>query len=167
MLTNQTEKTYHQSFIQFCLFTITASGVAALAAWGSAALDFEVWVMFTGFIAWFTRSASFRESFSAMICLWLGIGLASVGYVMAGALMLPLGTLALPLVVFLVAILIVSLRTTSIVNNMLTWFLGMVTFFAADLEISASTFVYLCGASAIGGFAGWTCQSLNRHWVVN
>jgi hypothetical protein len=36
-------------------------------------------------------------------------------------------------VVFLVAILIVGLRTTSIVDNMLTWFLGMVTFFAAEL----------------------------------
>lgn len=58
-----------------------------------------------------------------------------------------------------------SLRTTSVVNNMLAWFLGMVTFFAADMEVSLEPLLELGSASAIGGFAGWACQALNRRWA--
>lgn len=160
-----TKNTHHQNTMQFVMFTVIAAMVASLAAWGSAALNLEVWVMFVGFIAWFTRPSSLRESSSAMICLWLGIGLAAVAHMITGTLMPSMGVLALPLVVFFVALLVVGLRSTSIVNNMVTWFLGMVTFFAADLEISLETFVYLGSASAIGGFAGYTCQALNRRWA--
>ena len=60
---------------------------------------------------------------------------------------------------------IVGLRTTSVVNNMLAWFLGMVTFFAADMEVSLEPLLELGSASAIGGFAGWACQALNRRWA--
>lgn len=54
---------------------------------------------------------------------------------------------------------------TTVVNNMLSWFLGMVTFFAADVEITREAFIHLGSATAIGGFAGWTCQALNRRWT--
>ncbi|MCV9947599.1 DUF1097 domain-containing protein [Rhizobium sp. BT-175] len=150
---------------KFILFTLVAAVVASFAAWGSATLALEVWVMFAGFIAWFTRPTSFNESLSAMLCLWLGIGLGAVAEVTTGSLVPSLGGLALPVVVFFVAILIVGLRSTPIVNNMLAWFLGMVTFFAAGWEISPPTFLHLVGATAIGGFAGWACQAINRRWV--
>lgn len=121
--------------------------------------------MFAGFIAWFTRPASWRDGVSAMICLWLGIVLGAIAYVATGALIPSMGPLALPLVVFFVAILIVGLRATSIVNNMLAWFLGMVTFFAAELGLSLEGFAHLVSATAIGGFAGWACVAINRRWV--
>ena len=150
---------------QFSLYTVIAAVVAAVAAWGSMALNLEVWVMFAGFIAWFTRPTSVQESLNAMICLWLGIALAAISHKMTGAMIPTLGTLALPVVVFLVAILIVGLRATSPVNNMLTWFLGMVTFFAADKGITIETFIYLLSATAIGGFAGWSCHTLNKRFA--
>ena len=159
--TTQTENTHRQ----FVLFTVIVGVVAALAARGSAALRLEVWVMFAGFIAWFTRPTSSREGFFAMICLWLGTGLGAASHVATGALMPSLGSLALPWVVFFVGILIVGLRTTSVVNNMLAWFLGLVTFFAAKRGLSPEAFVHLGGASAPGGFAGWACQALNRRWA--
>ena len=90
----QTENTHRQTHRQFVLFTVIAGVVAALAAWGSAALMLEVWVMFAGFIAWFTRPTSSREGFFAMICLWLGTGLGAASYVATGALTPSLGSLA-------------------------------------------------------------------------
>ena len=165
MSSTQPENKNRQTAKQFVLFTVIAATVATLAAWGSAALALEVWVMFAGFIAWFTRPTSSRESVNSMICLWLGIGVAAVAHLATAALTPSIGSMALPSVVFLVAILVVGLRTTRVVNNMLTWFLGMVTFFAADLEVSREAFVRLGSATAIGGFAGWACQSLNRRWA--
>ncbi|WP_086994740.1 DUF1097 domain-containing protein [Rhizobium sullae] len=167
MSTTETANIHRQTPRQFILFTLIAAVVASFAAWSSATLALEVWVMFAGFIAWFVRPTSLRESLSAMVCLWLGIGLAAVAEVATGALVPIAGGLALPLVVFFVAILIVGLRTTRIVNNMLTWFLGMVTFFAAGWDLSAETFLHLGGATAIGGFVGWACQAINRRWVEN
>lgn len=150
---------------QFALYTIIAAVVAAIAAWSSEALALEVWIMFAGFIAWFTRPTTLRESVNAMICLWLGIALAAISYKMTGVIIPFLGSFTLPVVVFLLAILIVGLRNTSPVNNMLTWFLGMVTFFAADKGISVETFGHLFMATAIGGFAGWSCLTLNKRFA--
>jgi hypothetical protein len=110
---------------RFASYTLVA---AAVAAWCSATLKFEVWVMFAGFIAWFTRPTSWREGASAMICLWLGLGVGGGSFVATGALLPVMGMFAGPFVVFLVALLIVGLRTTRFVNNMTAWFLGMVTF---------------------------------------
>ena len=99
--------------------------------------------MFAGFIAWFTRPMSLRDGLYSMFCLWLGIALGAVAYVATGAMMPSMGALALPLVVFVVSIVIVGLRTTSVVNNMLAWFLGTVMFFAADVEITLETLLQL------------------------
>jgi Protein of unknown function (DUF1097) len=165
MTTTHTENNHRSTPKQFVIFTLVAAVIAAVAAWGSAALALEVWVMFAGFIAWFTRPTSWREGVYAMVCLWLGIGLAAVAHLATATLTPALGALALPLVVFVVGCLIVGLRTTSVVNNMLAWFLGLVTFFAAEAEISTETLLPVFGASAIGGMAGWACQALNRRWA--
>jgi hypothetical protein len=165
MPASQTENVGRRTPRQFILFTVVAAVVASLAAWSSEALTLEVWVMFAGFIAWFTRPASWRDGVSAMICLWLGIVLGIIAHVATGALIPSVGGLALPLVVFFVASLIVGLRTTSIVNNMLAWFIGVVTFFAAKLGLSVEGFAHLISATAIGGFAGWACVEINRRWV--
>lgn len=58
MNTHQSRNTHAQNTMQFVWFTVIAAVVAALAAWGSATLNLEVWVMFAGFIAWFTRPTS-------------------------------------------------------------------------------------------------------------
>lgn len=165
MSTTQIENIHRQTPMQFVLYTVIAAAVASLAAWSSEALALEVWIMFAGFIAWFTRPTSLRDGLYSIICLWLGMALGALSYVATAALMPSLGALGLPLVVFVVAIVIVGLRTTSVVNNMLAWFLGMVTFFAADMEVSLEPLLELGSASAIGGFAGWACQALNRRWA--
>jgi hypothetical protein len=163
--TSPNEPRHQQTPGQFILFTLIAAIVAAAAAWLSEALALEVWIMFAGFIAWFTRPTSTRAGIHSLICLWLGILLAAVSYWATGSLIPFVGPLALPLAVFAVAVLVVGLRTTSVVDNMLSWFLGLVTFFAAELEPGLGAFVSLGSASAIGGFAGWACQALNRRFA--
>ncbi|WP_375283587.1 DUF1097 domain-containing protein [Sphingobium yanoikuyae] len=150
---------------KFLLWTLIASVVAAFAAWLSASLSLEVWVMFAGFIAWFTRPTSLANCLSAMLCLWLGIAIGAVSHIITGALMPSLNHMALPVVVFLVAMLIVGLRAREILGNMLAWFLGMVTFFAAEFDLAIASFAHLASATAIGGLAGYTCQTLNRRFA--
>ena len=121
--------------------------------------------MFAGFIAWFTRPTSARDGVYSMICLYLGIALGVLAHIATEALAPSLGAFALPLVVFVVGVVIVGLRTTSLVDNMLAWFIGLVTFFAAEVELAVGALLELGSACAIGGFAGWACQALNRRWA--
>jgi hypothetical protein len=160
--TTHIENSNRQTRLQFAIFTLIAAVVAALASWSSAALALEVWAMFAGFIAWFTRPTSVRGGVYSIICLFLGIALGALAHVATGALAPSLGALALPLVVFVVGAVIVGLRTTRVVDNMLAWFIGLVTFFAAEVHIAFGTLLELGSACAIGGFAGWACQALNR-----
>jgi hypothetical protein len=150
---------------KFILGTLIGAVVAAFAAWLSAALDLEVWVMFVGFIAWFSHPAALRNSVAAMLCLWLGITIGALAHIATGALIPSLGHMTLPVVVFVVAALIVSLRTHSILGNMLAWFLGLVTFFAAKFDLAAASFMHLAFATGIGGLAGYTCQILNGRFA--
>jgi hypothetical protein len=163
--TTHIENAHQQTRLQFVLFTVIAAVVAALAAFSSAALALEVWAMFTGFIAWFTRPASVRDGVYSMLCLFLGIGLGVLAHIATEALTPSLRGFALPVVVFVVGVVIVGLRTTRVVDNMLAWFIGLVTFFAAEVEIAFEPLLALGSACAIGGFAGWACQTLNRRWT--
>lgn len=61
MSTTQTENIHRQQSREFVVYTVIAAVVASLAAWGSDALGLENWIMFAGFIAWFTRPTSLRE----------------------------------------------------------------------------------------------------------
>lgn len=150
----------------FLLWTVTTSAVAALAAWLSTLLSLEVWVMFSGFIAWFIRPTSLKSSISAMLCLWFGIVIGTVGHHIGGVLGPVLGHVGLPIIVFAVTVLIASLRTHQVLGNMLAWFLGLVTYFAAEIDLSFASYAHLGFATTLGGFAGYTCQELNRRLAV-
>jgi Protein of unknown function (DUF1097) len=165
MMSTRIEHVHRQAPRQFLIFTLVAATVAASAAAATEALTLEVWAMFAGFIAWFTRPTSSLEGVWAMTCLWLGIGLAAVSHLTTGALIPAMGSLALPAVVFLVALIVVGLRTTSVVNNMLAWFLGMVTCFATESDPAREVLLHLTAATSIGGFSGWICQQMNRRWA--
>lgn len=151
---------------RFVAFTAIAAMVAALAAYGSTALGLQAWVMFAGWVAWFTRPASARLGVHAVICLWLGMALAVAGHGIV-ALATPFaGAAALPLAVLVLASVVVGLRTTPVLDNMLAWFVGLVTFFAAEPEHVLPGLLTLMAASALGAFAGFACQRLQHRFAT-
>jgi hypothetical protein len=95
-----------------------------------------------------------------------GIALGMAAAIAIAALSPWIGKLALPLVVFAVAMLVVSLRAAPIMNNLLAYFLGLVSFFAAHMEPSLETWVRLGGASAIGSVAAWASLEMQQRVAV-
>jgi predicted membrane protein len=67
-------------------------------------------------------------------------------------------------VVFAVALLVVALRGLPVMNNLLSYFLGLVARFASHLEVSAENLLELFGATAIGSAAGWVSHHLPA-WI--
>jgi hypothetical protein len=136
--------------------TVVAAVTASLAAGCALAIGLPVWAMFIGWIAFFTRGLHTRSTIDNLGCVWLGLAAGAFAAMAIGALAPTLGVgVALPLVVFAVALVVVGLRGLPVLNNLLGYFLGLVAWFAAHLEPSFEHVVQLAGASAIGSIAGW------------
>lgn len=139
----------------FALTTLVAALAAALAAATSLALSLPVWAMFIGWIAFFTRGLTIRGAIENLACVGIGLAVGVIASRTIAGLAPVIGPgLALPAVVFGVALVVVSLRGLPILNNLLGYFLGLVAWFAAHLEPSLESFAHLFTASTIGSAAG-------------
>ncbi|MGE7991697.1 DUF1097 domain-containing protein [Pseudomonas sp. NPDC089554] len=148
----------HSSASPRAYFTVTlvAAVTASLAAASALALGLPVWAMFIGWIAFFTRGLTTRSTLENLGCVWLGMTIGAIAAAVTGLLAPTTGPLlAVPLVVFGVALLVVSLRGLPVLNNLLSYFLGLVAWFAAHLEPSLESLQHLASASTLGSFAGW------------
>ena len=94
----------------FFLITATAALTASIAAGLSAVLTLPVWAMFIGWVSFFTRGAGARDAVVNAACVALGLGFGMAAAWALGAVGPLLGALALPVAVFAVAIIVVSLR---------------------------------------------------------
>ncbi len=145
----------------FIVTTVIIAVIAALAAAGSAALSLPVWAMFIGWIAFFTHIGTTRTAFENLACVGLGIVIGLIAGVSVPELAAVVGPgLALPMVVFAVALIVVALRGLPVMNNLLGYFLGIVAWFAAHLEPSFEGLAQLLSASAVGSVAGWVSHTL-------
>ncbi|MEL0632971.1 DUF1097 domain-containing protein [Pseudoalteromonas carrageenovora] len=152
MMTKQTNTI--QSPLYHVSYTAIAATIAAIAAATSAALQLPIWAMFIGWIAFFTQGLNVRHTITNLICVWLGITIGMIAGMALNIVGPILGEGALPFVVFIVAMLVVSLRSVPKINNLLCHFLGLVSFFASHYAPSMDNFFMLAGAASIGAFGG-------------
>ncbi|UUZ70066.1 DUF1097 domain-containing protein [Polaromonas sp. P2-4] len=145
------------------MLTVAAAVTAALAAGLSATLALPVWAMFIGWVAFFTRGITARDGAVNAVCVALGLGFGMAAALGLGALGPSLGALALPLVVFAVAVVVVSLRAAPVFNNMLCYFLGLIAFFASHQPPSLAAFAGLASAVVLGSLAAWTAHALQQR----
>jgi asparagine N-glycosylation enzyme membrane subunit Stt3 len=116
--------------------------------------------MFMGWIAYFTRGHSARDGLINYLCLALGL---LIGFAAAAALAVlgpVLAAFTLPVVVFSVGMLIVSLRALPALSNIPSYFLGVISVFAAHAAPTLESFAELGGASAIGSLAAWLASAM-------
>ncbi|OLF56476.1 DUF1097 domain-containing protein [Pseudomonas chlororaphis] len=152
-----------QTKLMFTLFTAIAAATAALAAGSSLLLSLPVWAMFVGWVAFFSRGLTLRDGLINLGCVLTGLAVGMAAALSIGALSPSLGPWALPLVVFGVAMLVVSLRSLRVMNNLVAYFLGLIAWFAAHLEPSLESFAELGGAGTLGSFAGWLSHAIQQR----
>ena len=87
-----------------------------------------------------------------------------VAAVLAVGMLVPAtGPLAFGIVVFVVAMIVVSLRVAAPLNNIPAYFLGLITFFAAHLEPGLLAVAELLSVSGLGSVAAWWASRLQRQ----
>ena len=144
----------------YVAFTVTAAFVAASAAGLSLVLTIAPWAMFMGWVAYFTRKPSPAEGLWTFACIVVGLSLGAIATIAVGVLGPPLGGLTLPVVVFATGLVVIAARGLPVLNNLLGYFIGLITFFAAHLEPTLSSVAELAGATGLGSFAGWVAQTI-------
>lgn len=152
-----------KSLVTFNAVTAIAALTAAAAAATSLTVGLPVWSMFIGWVAFSTRGHSARDGVINYSCVLAGICFGMLAALAVAAISPLVGKLALPAVVFVVAMGVVSLRAVPVMNNLLAYFLGLIAFFAAHLEPSVEAFTRLGGASAIGSAAAWVSLKMQQR----
>lgn len=149
--------------LAYSAFTLAAAVVAAAASALALVLELPVWAMFVGWVAFYTRGVTARDGVFNLVCVGLGVLIGKLAALAIGALSPAMGAMALPLVVLVVALVVVSLRGVPRLNNLLCYFLGLIAFFAIHQPPSLSLFGTLAGAVALGSAAAWTAHALQRR----
>ncbi|WP_129793978.1 DUF1097 domain-containing protein [Sphingosinicella sp. CPCC 101087] len=147
----------------YVALTLSAAIVAAVAANTSVLLTLPPWAMFMGWVAYFTRRPSAREGVQSFVCILLGLGLGALATIAVGALAPSLGGMAFPLVVLAVGTVVIATRGLPVLGNLLAYFIGMITFFAAHLEPELASIARLGGATGLGCVAGWVVQAVEER----
>lgn len=145
--------------MKFTLLTAAASLVAAAAAFLSVTVALPIWAMFIGWVSYYTRGHSARDGAINLTGVLVGLLIGMVAATVIGILLPLIGRYAFPLVVFSVAMVVVSFRALPIFNNVLSYFLGLISFFASHLEPGLAAFFELAGASTLGSAAAWVASS--------
>jgi hypothetical protein len=152
----------------YVTLTIAAAVIAASAAHTSLLLTLPPWAMFMGWVAYFSRRPSVCEGVQSFVCVLFGLCLGTLATIAVGQLAPIVGGAALPLTVFGVGLIVIATRGLPILNNLLGYFIGLITFFASHLDPEWQSIVTLSGATALGSVAGWIAQTLEgklRHLV--
>ncbi|WP_218277730.1 MULTISPECIES: DUF1097 domain-containing protein [Pseudomonas] len=136
------------------------SVLACVAATLCVLLRIPVSAMFIGWIAFFTRGITARDGLINLGCMLIGLAIG-----IASELLAPhLGALTITPVALLVTVVVLSLRGLPVFNNLLSLFLGVVSFFASHLATTLATFLELSLACALGVLAGLLASRVQRHW---
>jgi hypothetical protein len=146
----------------YIALTVTAAITAATAAHTSLLLTLPPWAMFMGWVAYFSRRPSVKEGFQSWVCTILGLCLGALATLAMGILGPPLGGVTFPVVVLCVALTVISTRGLPILSNLLGYFIGLITFFAAHLEPELLSIGKLGSATAIGSVSGRVVQSVEK-----
>lgn len=132
------------------MITVAEAVVTAVAAGVVLMAGLSIWVMFIGWISYYTRGVTPRDGVLNVVGVLIGLALG-LG---AGTVLQRFGPEATlgqqVILIFGVALVVLSLRFLPKVNNLLALFLGLVTFFAAHAEPSVLALVPLASASAVG-----------------
>ncbi|MFS8099716.1 DUF1097 domain-containing protein [Lentzea alba] len=143
--------------------TIAAACVAAVASFAVALGGLPVWALFVGWVAWLLRPGSGLRS---LACVGAGLVLAIAAQSSIGLLSPLVGVVAIPLTVFAVGVIVVGLRSHSVLGNPSAWFLGLVSSFALHAENAVEGFVTLVPAMAVGAVAAVVSKRVNDLRII-
>lgn len=138
------------------LFILTLEAlIASIAATITLKLSFPVWIMFIGWVSFFSRSPCLKNgllnTLSTISGVFIGIGATFfIKYFTPY-----MASYSLSLATFIVAVVVLSMGFFTKLNNVVAIFLGVITYFALHQPFSIENLISILGAISIGSLAGF------------
>ncbi|GDY25423.1 DUF1097 domain-containing protein [Agarivorans sp. Toyoura001] len=149
----------------YLLVSLIAAITATLAATLANSLSWPVWAMFIGWVAFYTGKHTLPGIFTTYGCLALGIIIANFAGLAIASLAQQIGFWSITPVVFVVALVIVSLRGIPLFNNIPSYFLGMIAFIAAHMPVGISSTMPMLIVTAVGIIAAF-CTAMIQGKLI-
>jgi len=149
-----------QAGASFSAMAFCTSAIAAASTALTVALSLPPWMMFIGWITWATAGNAALASAAGVGCMLGGLVLGNLAGVALMALQPPLGSLALPIVVFVVTVIVIGSRFARPFESGTSYYLGLVGFFAAGAPPGIMTFFELAVAGVLGAASCAAAQRL-------
>jgi len=119
-----------------------------------------VWMMFAGWIAFLAGGGSLKSAPITFVCVLLGAILGILGAFAIGQATPSLGSLALPVAVFVIVAGALFAQFLPVVSSVIGYFCGMTIFFASGLPLTASGLLVIGTGVAIGIASGLLASTL-------
>ena len=136
------------------------AGAAALCALAGQ----PPWAALAGWMAYYTRGSTLRDGAYNLACAVTGLGLAIVAQTVEAGMQPSLGIYALPLALLFAVGSIYLLKLMTGVDNIPSYFIGLLVMFASQLEPSLDSYLTLTAAITSGAFAAALPQAIREMW---
>lgn len=147
--------TYHKQ-------TLIAAVLASTAATITVGLSLPLWIMFIGWIGFSTCSGTPRDCIVSVCCTCCGFTLGILASSARSFLTEHIGLAGVSMVVFSIAIIVLSLRSSNRMGNVTAWFLGVVTYFASQSDAASPAPLVIILTNTFGFCTGFIVKQLQQ-----
>jgi len=146
--------------LKYNIETLIDAVIAATAATISVMFDVPPWVMFVGWLAYSASGKNLKEAIFSPLRVFFGFGVAITAFAALQALTPYVGAGALAIVVCGAAIVVLTVRCLPVVGNPTACFLGLVTYFASQPDLTLPVVGPILAIVAFGSFSGFLAFQL-------
>jgi hypothetical protein len=130
--------------------TLTVAVVAGLVTFGTVAVQLSASGMFLGWVAYGIAATTVRQGYANLASFVIGLALGVGVTLIINALTPSLGLAATGISIFALVAVVMCLRNLAPIDNPLTYFLGITSFFYSQLPPTVGSFALLAVAGAVG-----------------
>jgi hypothetical protein len=142
---------------------------ALIAAMGGGICDIikvPVWMMFAGWIAFLAGGGTVKTAPVTLVCVLLGAILGIMGAFAIAQSGANLGSLALPVAVFVIVAAALLAQFFPVFNTVICYFCGMTIFFSSGLPPAAASLLGIGIGVAIGIASGLLASALSMRMTA-
>jgi hypothetical protein len=142
---------------------ITIGTMGALAIWVSNTFGLPAWVLFIGWVAYYSFGKAPLKAVNSFLLILAGIVLAMLVQYTGVWLTGYFQNLGFPVAVFFLVGFLGVIKSVKGINNLLAYFLGMIAFFGAHLSAGVSALFQLGIPLALGFMFAWSLDTIQSH----
>ncbi len=159
---HQANKSLKSNTLKSFMQALSMGFIGATAVFTSSFFQLPTWVLFLAWVSYYLFGIKPKLSLLVFVQQMLGILIAIAIQYGGSQLTHYIGTLGLPVMVFIVVSAIFYLSKVRYLNNIPAYFLGMIVWFGFNSEININSFLLLAITLVMGFIFAWLNETISK-----